>query len=119
MTTDVLNPVAVENRIRDIANRIAKSVAVCTDRYGAFLKADLEYDRAYAKAYLDHSGPQTEKRYAAELSTSDLREARDLADVAYRHADRLAKALESELRAYQSVGASVRAMYSVAGRGEN
>lgn len=119
MTTDVLNPVDVEQRIREIANRIAASVAVCTDRYGAFLKADLEYDREYARAFLNHEGPQTEKRYAAELETSPLREVRDLADVAYRHADRLSKALQDELRAYQSVGASVRSMYAVAGRGEN
>lgn len=118
MTTDILNPVDVEKRIREVANRIADSVTVCSDRYGLFMKADLAYDQAYAKAYMFHDGPQTEKRYAAELATSKEREARDLADVAYRHADRLAKALEAELRAYQSVGASVRAMYSVAGRGE-
>jgi hypothetical protein len=118
VTTDILNPVDVEQRIRDIANRIANSVAICSDRYGLFLKADLAYDQAYAKAYLFHEGPQTEKRYAAELDTAKEREARDLADVTYRHADRLAKALEAELRAFQSVGASIRSMYAVAGRGE-
>ena len=118
MSLDVLNPVDIEQRIRDIANRIANSVAICSDRYGLFLKADLAYDQAYAKAYLFHDGPQTEKRYAAEVATAKEREERDLADVTYRHADRLAKALEAELRAFQSVGASVRAMYNVAGRGE-
>ena len=119
MTADVLNPVSVETRIREIAGRIADSVTVCNERYKAFMRADLEYDQAFAHAYLDHEGPQTEKRYAAEVATRTEREARDVADTAYRFADRLAKALESELRAYQSVGASVRAMYGVAGRGEN
>ena len=118
MSADVLNPVVIENRIRDISNRIANSAKVCNDRYVAFLQADGAYDKAYAAAFLDHKGPQTEKKYAAELATADERTARDVADAAYRYADRLAKALESELRAYQSIGASVRAMYQVAGRGE-
>lgn len=116
--TDPLNPVEIEARIRDISNRIAGGVQVCSDRYKAFLAASHAYDLAYARAYMAYDGPQAEKRYAAELATQAEREARDIAEGAYRHADRLAKALENELRAYQSVGASVRAMYAVAGRGE-
>jgi len=46
------------------------------------------------------------------------REARDVAEAAFKYADRRAKALELELRALQSIGASVRSMYAVAGRGE-
>lgn len=118
MTSDVLNPVEVEQRIREVSDRISKSVQVCSDRYKAFLDADLAHDMAYAHAYMEHDGPAHEKRYAADLATEPTRAARDVADAAYRHADRLAKALESELRAYQSVGASVRSMYQVAGRGD-
>lgn len=114
----VHDPVSIENAIRDCANRIARGVLVCAERYETFLTAEREYDRAYAKAYMAHEGPQTEKRYAAEVATGDERATRDVADAAYRFADRTAKALESELRAYQSVGASVRAMYAVSGRGE-
>jgi hypothetical protein len=118
MTLDVMNPVSVEARIRDISERIANSAAVCNDRYKAFLTADRGYDQAFARAYMDHAGAAHEKKYAAELATETERETRDVSDAAYRYADRLAKALESELRAYQSIGASVRAMYQVAGRGE-
>jgi len=117
--TDILTPEAVEQQIRQISNRIANSVKECTDRYREFMRADLEYDHAYAKAYLSCEGPAHEKRYAAEVATRTEREARDLADVAYRHVDRLAKALDAELRAMQSVGASIRSMFSVAGRGES
>jgi hypothetical protein len=67
---------------------------------------------------MGHEGPAHEKKYAAELATTEERAARDVADAAYRYADRLAKALESELRAYQSIGASVRATFGVAGVGE-
>jgi hypothetical protein len=39
------------------------------------------------------------------------RGAAEVAEVAFRHAERTARALENELRATQSIGASVRAMY--------
>jgi len=115
---EVWNPAEVEQRIKEISERISKGVSVCDERYRAFLEADRLYDSAFALAYLDHEGPAHEKKYAAELATHTEREARDIADAAYRYADRTAKALENELRAMQSVGASIRAMYAAAGRGE-
>lgn len=118
MSIDVLNPVNIEQRIRDISERIAKSAGVCNDRYVAFAKASHAYELAFAKAYMAFKGPAHEKKYQAEIDTEELREARDVTDAAYKYADRLAKALGSELRAYQSIGASVRAMFGVAGRGE-
>lgn len=118
MSVDALNPVNVENQIRDISARIAKSAAVCNTRYVIMSNADRAYDQAFARAYMDHVGPQAEKKYAAELATEHEREVKDTADAAYRYADRLAKALELELRAYQSINASVRATYQVAGIGE-
>ena len=115
---DVLNPTQIESAIREVANRMAEGVKICSDRYAAFLDADHRFDVAYARAYMRHEGPAHEKKYAAVLATRGERDARDAADVAYRHADRRAKALESELRSLQSVGASLRVQYSVAGRGE-
>lgn len=115
---DVLNPVDVEAAIRTVSERISNSVKVCSQRYTAWKQADQAYDKAYAIAYMAHQGPAHEKKYAAELATEDERTARDSADAAYRYADRQSKALQDELRAYQSIGASVRGMYQVAGRGE-
>lgn len=117
--SDVLNPVQIEQSIRDVANRMADGVKICSDRYAAFLEADHAYDVAYARAYMGHEGAAHEKKYAAVLACQAERDVRDAADVAYRHADRRAKALESELRSLQSVGASLRVQYSVAGRGES
>lgn len=113
-----LNPVEIETAIREVSTRIAKGVTVCSNTYAAFLDADRMYDRAFAKAYMAHEGPQTEKKYAAELATGEERAVRDEKDAAYRYADRQSRALMEELRALQSVGASVRMAYSVAGRGE-
>lgn len=111
------SPVAIENAIRNCASRIANSVSVCNERYVVYQKAQREYDRAYAQAFLASTGAEYSRRYQAELKTVDERDERDTADAAYRYADRLAKALQDELRAWQSVGASVRMTYSVAGTG--
>ena len=116
--TDIHSPVMVEQKILEISNRIAKSAGSCNERYIAFLDADRDYDRAYAKAFLAHQGPQTEKRYAAEDATYTSREARDAADAAYRYADRLSKALQAELMAMQSINRSLVAQFGVAGIGE-
>ena len=113
-----LTPVMIERHILDLSNRIAKSASVCNQRYGEFLTADREYDRAYAQAFMEHDGAQGEKRYSAELATTSEREVRDVADAAHRYADRLSKALQSELLAYQSLNKSLLAQYQVAGTGE-
>jgi hypothetical protein len=116
--TEQYSPVSVETAIRECANRIGKGVAVCGNAYKDFLVADHDYDRAFARSYVEAGGPAHERKYIAELATDDERTARDVADAAYRYADRTARAVESELRAWQSVGASVRQAYGVAGRGE-
>jgi hypothetical protein len=72
------------------------------------------YDRAFAHAYLTAEGPAHEKKYRAELETRVERDAMEIADLAYRHAERQSRALEAKLRAFQSVGASVRQMYGAA-----
>ncbi len=113
--TDVLNPVDIENGIRSCSDRIAASVRECSARYNAFLDADRAFDQAFAHAYLNADGPAHERKYAAELSTAGEREVRDRADAAFKYADRLAKSIELELRAYQSLGASVRTMYGAVG----
>lgn len=118
MSVEIANPVTVEQNIRACSERIANGVRICNERYAAFLNADREYDAAVARAYLTHEGPAHEKKHVAELATQKERAARDAADAAYRYADRQAKALVEELSAWQSVGASVRAMYGVAGKGE-
>lgn len=113
-----LNPVEIERKIRDVSDRMAKGVSVCDQLYRALLATDHRPAVAYAQAYLNHNGPAHEKKYGAELATQAERLARDEADAAHRYADRTARALENELRALQSVGASIRAMYGVAGRGD-
>ena len=113
------SPVAVEGAIRECSNRIAKGVAVCAERQSALLRAEHAYDLAFARAYLAAADqPAHARKYIAELATAEERSARDVAEVAYRHAERQAKALDAELRSWQSIGASIRSQWGVAGVGE-
>lgn len=111
MAAEVLNPVDVEAAIRETANEIAAHVRVVSDAERESRRTRVVYDRAFASAYLAAEGPAHEKRYRAELATVEERDHMEIAELAYRHAERQARALEGKLRALQSVGASVRAMY--------
>lgn len=110
-TAEVLNPVDVETAIRACAARIHEGVKVVTEREKISREALRAYDRAFAAAYLAAEGPAHEKKYRAELATATERDALDVAEVAFRYAERTARAVEAELRALQSVGASIRTMY--------
>lgn len=108
---DVISPVEIESRIQDIARRIHAGVPVVSNADAAARAADHALDLAFAKAYMTHEGPAHERKYAAEIATEKEREACDIAEVAFKHAERTAKALDAELRAMQSIGASIRSMY--------
>jgi hypothetical protein len=110
--SDVLNPADVEQSIREAANDIARGVVIVSNAEAKAREATRIYDRAYAAAYLAAEGPAHEKKYRAELATVGERDAMEIAELAFKHAERTARSLESKLRAFQSVGASIRTMFS-------
>lgn len=110
--SDVINPVDVERAIRETATEIAKQVRVVSNAEREARRTRVVYDRAFAQAYLAAEGPAHEKKYRAELVTVQERDAMEIAELAFRHAERQAKALDGKLRAFQSIGASVRQMYA-------
>lgn len=112
---EVINPVDLEKRIDNLSNEIAKGVRHVSSAEKKKLDTERVYDRAFAAAFLAHPGPQTEKKYAAELATEQERLDRDVAYVAFRHAERQMKALESALSSAQSRLKSVMAMFGAAG----
>ena len=118
VVSEPLNPVEVERRIMELSNLIAQGVQQVTDHLRSYRQADAEYDRAKARAQLAAEGKTVADRDAeVELATVDERDAKDVAEVAYSHVNRRVKAFERELDAIRSIGASVRSMYAVAGRG--
>lgn len=113
----------VENAIYKAAQRIAKGVLAAHKAYRDFLTADHAYDQACARSYLSDelvSSPAHERKYRMILDAKVIacRDARDVADAAYRLVDRNMKALMAELEALRSIGTSVRQAYSTAGTGE-
>lgn len=120
MSGDIMTPADVESGIREVSNRIAKGVRICSDRYAEYLAAERDYDRARYRAYMKfiESGPAHAAKPHSILAADTEREARDRADVAYQYARDLSFALRDELKALQSLGASLRAQFAVAGRGE-
>ncbi|WP_426716498.1 hypothetical protein ACEN19_11130 [Corynebacterium auriscanis] len=113
-----INPVEVEQRILELTNRIARGIKVFRDRYDKALETDRDHELRIARAYLKSEGSIEDKKKQAIVECFESRVKRDVAEVAFKEADKLLKALELELRALQSIGASLREQYRVAGRGE-
>lgn len=111
MSGDVLNPVDLERQILDIKNRCHQGVQIFTQKHGAFLDAETEYEHARPLAFLEHDGPQTEKRHAAEVAAYDQRKAMDLARVEFEYTKRKLEVYIAELSALQNLNKGVRAMY--------
>lgn len=114
----VLNPVEVEAAIRDAAATVAEGVEIVTVRLATYREAERIFDLAWARAYMSAKGPVEERKQIAVMATETERRAMDVAEVAFKYADRKCRAAESTLSAYQTISKSVTAMYQGAGRGE-
>lgn len=109
---EVLNPADIEAKMQEISRRIHAGVKVVTDAETEAREKRRLYDLAFAQACLDYDGAAYAKKWAAEVKTTGDRAVAETAEIAFRYAERTARALEKELTATQSVGASVRAMYA-------
>lgn len=109
--SEVLNPAQVEQHIQELTNRLAKGIPVVNDALTRYKTALRDFEVEEAKAYMRHSGPAHEKRFAAVIATEGFRKAADDAEVVWRYADRTARAVESELSAYQSLYKGIVSMF--------
>lgn len=109
--TPVHNPASIEQKIEETVNRIAKGVSVVTAAERAAREKKRLFDLAYAHAYKRAEGAAHLRKYEADILTMAQREEADNAEIAFRHAERTARALEKELIAWQSINSNIRAMY--------
>jgi hypothetical protein len=109
------NPLDVERKIEETANRIAAGVKVVTAREKEMRDKRRAFDLAYAFAYKRAEGSIKDREYTADIDAMPHREEADNAEIAYKHANRTADALEKELFAWQAILKSVTAMYNAAG----
>ena len=112
---DVLNPVDVEKKIEETKNRIAAGVKIVTAREKEKKAKKRDFDLAYAHAYKNADGSIKDREYEADIKTMPHREEADNAEIAFKHAERTADALDKELFAWQAILKSVTAMYGATG----
>ena len=111
------SPVAVEQRLAYIDDQITQGVDALAEAYSKYAHAKNELEKANARAFMNYSGALGAKKYAAIVATTELRDQLTVADIAYHYAKTRSEALKDQLSAVQSIGASVRAQYEIAGRG--
>ncbi len=97
--------------IEETKNRIANGVTVVSNAEAAAKAARTASDKAFAQAYVASESPAHMRKYEALLATIEQREAAEVAEVAFHHAERTAWAVKDELGAWQSISKSVVAMY--------
>lgn len=115
--SEVLNPVDIELMIRKFSNEIAKGVAAVSRAHAEHKRTARVLDLAFARAYMASKGPSHEKKYLAEIATEQERMDADVAEVAFRHAERQMKALETQLSSAQTISKSVNQMFGASGTG--
>lgn len=112
--SEPINPVQIENRITELANLLASNVRTVSESLGRYKTALREYDLEEARAYMRHQGPAHERKPASVIASIEFRRVADDAEVVWRHADRTARGVESELSAMQSLYKGVTSMYGAA-----
>jgi hypothetical protein len=113
----ILNPVESERWIREVKDRIAKGVKVVTGAERQAKKMRRDFDEAWAYAIKKSEGPEYQRKADATIETLPHRARAEDAEIAFRHAERTAKALDKELFAAMAVNSNIRSMYGAAGVG--
>lgn len=99
-------------QIIDTLTRIAKDIDDATHDIArldeAAVRARAQFKTAYAKAFLTAEGSNDIRRYTAELETSELHFAAEIADQQHRAAVTSIRALRDRLEVGRSLGPLVR-----------
>jgi sulfite reductase alpha subunit-like flavoprotein len=106
---ELVTPVDVERELVDLVSRLDKAPGIIRDYHNLLRAARTEYKKAYAVAYASATGTQMDKKFSAELSTMELQNALDEAEISYKYVCDTQDALRTKLRALQSVGSLIRA----------
>ncbi|WP_010120191.1 hypothetical protein [Corynebacterium nuruki] len=114
-----LNPVEAEGAVWKFGQDLARGIRIVSDAEKRAVDAQRAYDRARAAAQLAADGKTVADRDAqVELATSDERDARDVASLAFADAKRTMKMLETRSSGAQSILKSLMQAYATAGTGE-
>lgn len=110
-TGQATNPVDIDQEIVQTRRYMHEGVDVISARKKAKDDTKAAYDKAFARAFIAAPCAQTEKRYHAELATTEERTAMEVADRAYWYAKDRADVYASELMALQGQRNTARRLY--------
>ena len=113
-----LTPVQVETRIRKLVDSLSDALVAWRKAFGQWKTAEREYDVAFATAKINVPSdvPYADRGHHATVETFKQRTAKDVAEEAFRYAEKRLDAVRSALSAWQSIGKSVTDAYRNAGR---
>lgn len=113
-----LDPVQVETRIQELVGSLSNALLEWKRHFGGWKKAEREFDAAYAAAKIAVSAdvPYNDRGQHATIATMKEREAKDVAEEAFKYAEQRLSAVRSALSAWQSIGKSVGEAYRNANR---
>ncbi len=113
-----LTPIRVESRIQELVGSLSDALVAWKKAFGQWKKAEREYDVAFATAKINVSSdvPYNDRGHHATVATVDQRTAKDVAEEAFRYAEKRLDAVRSALSAWQSINRSVQMAYQNAGR---
>ena len=113
--TEVRDPAKVEALIEDTKDRIAAAVLIVDEAETAMKARRREFDHEFSRAMVTAEGPEYLRKAEATMVAMPEKEAADLAEIAFHHAERESRSLEKELFAWQSILNSVRSMWNATG----
>jgi len=113
-----LTPIRVESRIQELVDALSKALVTWKKSFGTWKTAEREYDVAFAKAKINVSSdvPYADRGHHATLATVKEREAKDVAEEAFKYSEKCLDATRSALSAWQSINRSVQMAYQNADR---
>jgi len=111
------DPAEVERFVEQTKDAIGDAIDILDRAEQDMDDRHRDYDKAYAKALLNASGPQYQRTAIATLDdeVDKAKEAWEIARRAFHYAERENRSLEKELFAWQSILNSVRATWNATG----
>lgn len=113
-----LYPAQIDQALHEVTNRLSRAPKVITDREAAMLEAKRHYDLAKDIAYKRAEGSVRDREAQANIDTQEEREAYEVAYIAYKYADREARAMERQQSTLQTNAKLTLSMFNAAGVGE-
>lgn len=108
-------PVVLEEKLRNTMNEVMRAPRICYQALREFQEADREFDKKYHEEKISFEGTIPDKESHAILASMAEREAKEVAEAAYKYARDRMNAVNLCLGGLQSISRSVQQAYSAIG----